>query len=244
MPNTRMDKAKFKNHLHYAKWFYILGIIAVIFICDIAFTTTRYRSPDEKAVMIQLVDSYADGEPLNGIAASLLASGKEFDETLETVEFYALAYSGDAQNDYYGAQKFMVETMAGENDIFLVSKDILPSLILDSYCVPLETEEDLYAELLSRFSEEDLYWEHEIGEELGTDENGYTKYEVLETRHPYAIPCDTLNEFINLNSYDVTDKYMILSVTSKNVRTSYKTMLNLIDLTAKPLNTGTEENAE
>ncbi len=138
MPNTKLTKAKWQNHMQYGKIVYIVLALVAIFVADIAFTVTQYRPPNERKVDIELVVSSASTEGFDTIAENALAVGQAFDETLEEVTFINIAYNPDDKSDYYGAQKYMVMLAAQEGDIYILPYSLLEQLAGDGVLVPLE----------------------------------------------------------------------------------------------------------
>lgn len=53
----RLDKGKIRNHLAYDFWKYLLLAVCVWFGVDILFTSTAYRSPQDKRVDIQIMSA-------------------------------------------------------------------------------------------------------------------------------------------------------------------------------------------
>ena len=60
MPNTKITLQKWKDHYSYAKKVYIIGALIAAGVASLIFSVTRYVAPDERAVIIQMVDTYAD----------------------------------------------------------------------------------------------------------------------------------------------------------------------------------------
>ena len=114
-----------KTHFEYYFWVYLLIALAGWFVGDLAYTMTEYRPPAERKVEFQLVQSgYVAVEDFEAtLAPALLAAGQSYDETLEAVDFFHIAYSGDATKDVYGAQKYSVMLAAGQGDIWIVDSN-------------------------------------------------------------------------------------------------------------------------
>jgi len=83
MPNTKVTRQKWKDHLYYSKKFYFIGILVSLAVASLIFSVTRYVPENEHAVHIELVDTYADTTKLDSDAAVLLQRGIEFDSSLE-----------------------------------------------------------------------------------------------------------------------------------------------------------------
>ena len=57
MPNTKITLQKWKDHYSYAKKVYIIGALIAVGVASLIFSVTRYVAPDERAVIIQMVDT-------------------------------------------------------------------------------------------------------------------------------------------------------------------------------------------
>ena len=138
MPNTKLTRQRWKDHMYYGKWIYIVLAIVAVFVTDLLYSTTEYRPPDERKVTVQFVSSSASmAETVEQTTEQILSAVLPMDETLERVEFFALNFSGD-DSDYYGAQKFFVELAAGENDVYVGSRAVLNSIIDQGAAIPLD----------------------------------------------------------------------------------------------------------
>ena len=138
VPNTKLTRQRWKDHMYYGKWIYIVLAIVAVFVTDLLYSTTEYRPPDERKVTVQFVSSSASmAETVEQTTEQILSAVLPMDETLERVEFFALNFSGD-DSDYYGAQKFFVELAAGENDVYVGSRAVLNSIIDQGAAIPLD----------------------------------------------------------------------------------------------------------
>lgn len=226
MPNTKITKEKWKDHYSYAKKVYIIGFIVTLLASNLVFSVTRYTPPSERSVIIQLVDSYVDTEPLADLAAQLLAEAQKLDDTLEDVSFLNIGYSGDPSSDYYGAQAYMVQIYAGENDIYLLNEVLLNDHIAQGYCLPLETLEG-FNEFMKKHPEVTPIWRAEPSED-GYDDEDATEGEA-KIMHVYALDASTLKGFVTRNAFSVRGKYALISAISTNVQTSFNVLSLLYD---------------
>jgi hypothetical protein len=139
MPDTRITKSRLKNHLHYGKWIYAAIALAAFFVVELVYTTTEYRPDAYHRVDIYLVGQSAPDETgLEPVAQEALEAGFAYDERMEAVNFMSIHYSGDAETDIYGAQKYMVILAAGEADCFFVNQRLFEQLIIQGGALPLD----------------------------------------------------------------------------------------------------------
>lgn len=230
MPNTRINKQNWRNHFQYAKWVYVLLAIVIFFGCDMIYTMTEYRPPNERKVDFEIVGSYADTETLQTISDGLLEQGQAFDPTLEEIGMYAIAYSGDAETDIYGAQKYMVMIAAQEGDIYMVNYDLMQQLVTQGAAQSLD--EYISSGLLNV---EGLDLSDCTFEEPAPDEETPSS----GVKHVYALPAVNMNRMLDSDiNYDNRDKYLVLMQYSANPETSAYVMNLLMEELTAPLPEG------
>jgi len=235
MPNTKVTRQKWKDHLYYSKKFYFIGILVSLAVASLIFSVTRYVPENEHAVHIELVDTYADTTKLDSDAAVLLQRGIEFDSSLEEVVFLSIPYSGDGTSDYEGSQVYSVQVYAGDNDIFIQNELLTQNMIKTGYCVPLETLEGFEA-FNAKYGKY-ILWQEEPSEEDSSlseeeSEEEETGEEAFVPTHAYAVDMSSLLGFNQRGAYDVRGKYGVVTVTSKNQETSFHVLAQMFDLFA------------
>lgn len=246
MPNTRVTKQKISTHLHYGKWLYILSAVIAFFVVDMAYTMTEYRPPAERKVDIELVGGYPDTDSyLNTeVSSKMMEAGLAADETLEEVYFYTISYSGDAEQDIYGAQKYMVMIAAQEGDIYVVNRTLMEQLVMQGAATPLDGYIESGALNVEGMDLESVTFD-EPAEDEETPPSG--------NRYVYALPASGLNRMLESDiNYDNRDKYIVLMSYSKNPDTSIVALQSMIDQLTAPLpeafsqsaQTGTNDAAE
>lgn len=227
MPSTKLNKETFRNHLHYGKWIYVVIALVAYFVGDLLFTTTAYRSPPERKVEFQIVGSYVDLTVLEQIAEEIMLQAPEIDPTLEEISVYNIQYSGDAEADIYGAQKYMVMLAAREGDWYMLNRQLMEQAVAQGVATPL-----------------DEYFESGALDGAGLDMESVTLEEpVLDedetptgVRHIYAIPCTNLNRMLESDiAYDNRDKYLVLMSYSANPDTSVQVARRFMDALTAPL---------
>lgn len=226
MPNTKLSRETIKNHMHYSKWFYVLIAVGAFFLGDLLFTTTTYRPPAERKVVFEIVGEYLGVEPLQAIADEIMLAAAEIDPTLEEISVYSIQYSGDAETDIYGAQKYMVMVAAREGDIYMLSRALMEQLATQGALSPL-----------------DEYIEAGLIDVDGLDMESVALDEPVENeddpptgvKHVYAIPATRLNRMLSPDiMFDNRDKYFVLMSYSANPETSVKVMQRMMDALTAP----------
>lgn len=227
MPNTKVSKGDIKNFLSYSKWIYIILAVVLWMLSDILYSATEYQSPDERQVCFQLVASYAETEiTLPTVAEKALAAGQEYDETLEEVVFYHIAYDPDDTSDAYGSQKYLLMLAVGEGDVYMVERSLMEQLVDEGYCLPLE---GYIATGLLDPGDVDLesVTYHESAEIENYDPNA---------THVYGVPMKNMNAMLGEDiNFDNRERYMVLMAFSANPDTSVVVMNDVIAQLTAPL---------
>ena len=237
MPNTKITKQKWKDHLSYSKRTYIFGVIISVAVASLIFSITRYQVPNEKAVQIALVDSYVATDKLDDVVPVLLKNAQAEDDELEQVQFLSIAYSGNSdtasEEDYYGSQVYMVQVYAGDNDIYLQNERLTQSMIDQNYILPLENFEG-FDEFIKKHPNVSVLWQSEpTGEDESDD--GEEEPEPQENAeepvlHAYALDASSLMGMVERSAYSVYGKYACLVYASKNPETSFKVLCDMYDV--------------
>ena len=135
MPETRFSGRALREHLRRYLWIYVTGIIVCLLGTSVLWTMTRPRPTNAQTVTIYLMDAYANPEPLEGVAADVLARTQPFDEALQTVEFQPLLYIED---DYNSGMLLMTRLAVGEGDAFLTGQAGIDALVNSQVLLPLD----------------------------------------------------------------------------------------------------------
>lgn len=227
MPNTKITRQKWKDHFSYAKRVYLIGALIAAGVASLIFSVTRYIVPNERAVTIQLVDTYANPAKLDNDLPSLLAAGQAFDSSLEEVSFLTIAYNGEDTADYSGSQVYTVQVYAGDNDIYLQNKLLTDQMINEGYVLALETLEgfDVFNEKYGEY----VIWQA-IEKPEGEEEEDYLDYE----EHAYSIDVSSLLGINQKGAYDVREKYAVIMISSENAATSFHVLAEMFDLFRLP----------
>ena len=234
MPNTKITKAKWKNHMQYGKVIYIALIIVGLMGGSMLFDMTSPKTPDENKVDIYVVPS-AEVSHLDELRAQLLADGQEFERAedrergidvdaadyapaLREVNVYTIGYNED-NDDGYGVQAFMVRTMAAEGDVYIVTRKQLESLLDMAGLEPLD---DFIADGVIDPGDRDLTkvtyaeWTQEGQAPTGRE-------------YVYALQCEPMREKLyQLTGLDGQDMFVVIMSYSKNKATAAAVVNSLI----------------
>jgi len=248
MPNTKLTKARLKNHYQYTKSIYIGILLVAVMLADVIFTVTAYRSPGNRSVDIELVGIFSETEgaaPFEQIAleagraferardeaAGIDVNADDYEPELEQVQFLTMMYDMTSEDAYYDQQRYMVALAANEGDIFIVDRPMMNDLIRQGLAVDLTP-----------------YIESGLIDPGERDLSRVTYPETVEEGQPatgreciYALQTDSMSGLWNHMQYDFRDKYMVLMVYSANVDTSAAVMQSLIEQFEVPLIVDGEE---
>ena len=135
MPDTKFSVAALREHLRRYLWIYVAGIVVCLLGTSVLWTMTRPRPTNAQTVTIYLLDAYANAEPLDDVAADVLARTQPFDESLQVVEFQPLLY---VEDDYNSGMLLMTRLAVGEGDAFLTGQAGMDALVNSQVLEPLD----------------------------------------------------------------------------------------------------------
>lgn len=219
MPNTKITRQKWKDHYSYAKKVYIIGALIAAACASLIFAVTRYVAPNERAVIIQMVDTYADPTKMNDDIPAMLAVGQEYDSSLEEISFLTISYIGD--DNYEGSQVYTVQVYAGDNDIYLQNDVLTQRMINEGYAYALE-----YMEGFNEFEEK--YGQYVIWQTIENDDED-EEDESIPEEHAYSVDVSALLGINQRGAYDVREKYALIAINSKNADTCFRVLTDMFD---------------
>jgi len=192
---TPLNKQTVSTHFTYCWWMYLVLIAATVFGWNLIYTTTAYRSPEDKRIDIYVQSSTASE---NGINKYMESIGKDVVPDMETINTILLTAASD---DYYANMQLMVYVYAREGDIFMLSTDDFKNLASQGVFVDLGsyiTSGALNTEGLDLSS----------GYVAMIDDDGNTTSEI----HLFGVPAYTLNAYSK--DINVNNRNMVLAVTN------------------------------
>ncbi len=118
--NTPINKERVHNHLTYSTWKYMVLVVLAIFGWSLIYTTTAYRSPENKRIELYVQSNTASSETINAFLEPLW---HEVVPEMETVYGVALMTS----DDYTASMQMMTYIAASEGDIYFVTEQYFKS---------------------------------------------------------------------------------------------------------------------
>lgn len=192
MLKTPLNKERIQYHWHYNKWKYGLVLVGVILVLNLMFSVTQYRPPEDKKVELFVSASGANQEALQ---AFLDTAHNEILPDMEAVSCITMM-SNDG-SDPYTAQQLSVYIMAGEGDIYMLSKQDFAAYAAQGAMLNLEP-----------------YIEEGLLNAAGVDlKKGMATYfeneDAAGETHVYGIPADELFGFWD---FQIDNRDMVLAV--------------------------------
>lgn len=209
MPLKGLSWFRLKEHFRKAMPIYLFGIIGMLFVSNLLYTTTRPQTPDDQAVLMYLADSYTNVEPLTDLAAEALAAVQQQDETLQEVTFVPLMFN-DPATDYNSAMLLMTRMSIGDGDVFFASAAGADYICRSEVALPLD--EYLANGWLEGLDLEPLYFTHP------------------ETNETYiaGIKLDNVTSLITKNVMNCQGAAVIIAVNGTNIETSMATVEHVL----------------
>lgn len=206
MPDTKITGGKLKNHWQYAKWKYVIMVIAMAFGWNLIYSVTAPRTPPELKVDIYMVGPAASSDALD----ALTARAKPDFPDMQELNFINIPLSGDS--DVYAYQRYQTMVGAGEGDVYIVDGGMFESLVDMGGAVALNPYIESGALVLG-----DL----ELG---GTTLEAPVESEDAPPigRRVYGVPMDSLFGFLTDSGFDNRNKVMIVMSFSKNKENAVK----------------------
>lgn len=184
---TPLTKERIQTHFTYSWWKYILLISLAIFGWNILFTTTAYRPPEEKKIVLGV---YANGIEDNMITYMQQMQQEHFPDMEEVVPMYILP---DTQ---YGDMILSTRIVARECDLYVLPKQQFQSYAEQAAFMPLDV---VLPDLVSYLEEE--------GVSLS---RGWRTVQDTNEKHLYGIPCSELPSSMQMLYINPDDMYVTL----------------------------------
>ncbi len=229
MPNTKITKQKWKDHLFYAKKVYIFGIIIAIGAAALIYTVSGPKKHDENYVMVYFL-GYANLDKIEDDRIALVEAGKAHDAAFMGIEFSNLMYEGKESDDPSMAEVYNVQLYAGDNDIFLQNAALTQGVMDADFCAPLEKLKG-FNEFVQANPNIEILWQPVQAEVAQIDAEDTEALEALE-KHAYAINISQMTGIVEKQGYSSDKKYAVISAKSKNPETSLYVLLKMFDIYA------------
>ena len=186
---TPVNKEILQNHWNYSWWKYLFLVVIAIFGWNLIYTTTAYRPPENKKVVL---------------LADCMGKDVQLDAYLERVRQNEMADMEQVNSmlvfmdETYGEMQLSTYIAAGEGDIYVLNKSHFQAYASQGAFMPLETLEGVV----------------EYCEAQGMDlRKGWRVDSELHERHLYGIPMSYLP---HLKSFLYTTEECYLSIIVNN----------------------------
>lgn len=188
---TPITKETLRHHWNYSWWKYLTLVLCAIFGWNLIYTTTAYRPPEEKKVVL-LATCLGEQDDLNAYMESVRLTEMPDMEQMDTMMMF--------MDETYGAMQLSTYIAAGEGDLYVLSKDDFQSYAASGAFVEL----DLLDEVA------DFCDEHELDVSKGWRTNTETG-----EKHLYGIPLKCLPG-LQAYLYGTDDYYLSVVVNNGN----------------------------
>ncbi|MBQ6256482.1 MAG: hypothetical protein IJJ60_07840, partial [Clostridia bacterium] len=128
---TPVNRETLKHHLNYGLWKYALMAACVILGWSLIYTTTAYRSPQEKRIDVYMMSNTASSELIDKFLEPVW---KETVPEMEIVSGVVMS----VLDDYTTTMQLMTYMAAGEVDIFFINEQYFKTYASQGYFVELE----------------------------------------------------------------------------------------------------------
>lgn len=199
---TPINKETIKNHMTYSTWKYVLMAACVIFGWSLIYTTTAYRSPQNKRVDVYIQSNTASAE---SIQAFLDPIWKKTVPEMETVNGVAMS----TIDDYTTSMQLMTYMAAGEGDIYFLTEQYFKSFAGQGSFLALE---DLVADGTIQLDDVEL----SKGYVAYVEEYDDNDRPIKTSRHLYGIPLDSFYGFMGGMQLDNRGLYAVIIINNQN----------------------------
>ena len=199
---TPINRQTIKDHMTYSVWKYALMAACVIFGWSLIYTTTAYRSPQNKRVDVYIQSSTTSKEIVDAFMEPIW---KETVPDMEIVSSVVLVPLDEAST----SMQLMTYLAAGEGDIYFLQESYFKNLASAGFFLPLE---DLIADQQLDVSDIDL----SKGYVTYVEEYDENDRPVKTANHLYGIPLETFYGFMSNMQMDNRGLYAVITVTNHN----------------------------
>ncbi|MBR0228860.1 MAG: hypothetical protein IJQ62_10980 [Clostridia bacterium] len=199
---TPVNRETLKHHLNYGLWKYALMAACVILGWSLIYTTTAYRSPQEKRIDVYMMSNTASSELIDKFLEPVW---KETVPEMEIVSGVVMS----VLDDYTTTMQLMTYMAAGEVDIFFINEQYFKTYASQGYFVELEgmVESGQIDACGADLSKGYVAYVEEYD-----DQNRAVK----TSRHLYGIPLDSFYGFMGGMQLDNRGLYAVITVNNQN----------------------------
>ncbi len=199
---TPVNKSTVQNHLTYSFWKYLVMGVCVVMGWSLIYTTTAYRSPQNKRIDLYVQSSTTSSELIDQFIEPVWKATVPDMESVSSVVLMPL-------DDYTTTMQLMAYMAAGDGDIYFCTEQTFKSYAAQGSFLELE---ELVADGSIQVDDVDL-------------SKGYVAYveqyddsgkPISTTQHLYGIPLDNFYGFMSRMSLDNRNMYAVITVNNMN----------------------------
>ena len=199
---TPINRETVRHHITYSSWKYIVMAVMVLMGWSLIYTTTAYRSPQNKRIDVYVQSNIGSQEMID---AFLEPIWKKTVPEMETVSSVILA----TVDDYTTTMQLMTYMAAGEADIYFLNEQYFKSYASQGGFLPLE---DLIADGRLNVGDIDLT----KGYVTYVEEYDDNDLPVKTSQHLFGIPLESFYGFMNGMQIDNRNMYAVITVNNQN----------------------------
>ena len=200
---TPVNQETLKNHLTYNSWKYLILAVGVFMGWSLIYTTTAYRSPQNKRIDLYVQSATASTDLMNVFLEPIW---KETAPEMETVNAVVLTPA----DDYTTSMQMMAYMAAGDADIYFLNEQSFKTYAAQGAFLPLE---DLISDGSITVSEDVDLSKGYITYVEKYDDNDLP---IATSRHLYGIPLDTYYGLMYGMQLDNRNMFAVITVNNMN----------------------------
>lgn len=194
---TPISGKRLRTHFTYYFWIYLIIIVGSVFLWDLLYAMTAYRSPEDKRIDVYIQYPVLSQERAEAYFKPI------WEETVPDMEVVDAIIMSSSGQEYYGTMQLTVYIMAQEGDVYILSSSDFKSFASQGVFLDLQSAVDD-----GRLDLEGI--DVSAGFVATVDENGVPSGE----RKLFGIPAAALTGFkedLNMDTHD-----MIIAITDYN----------------------------
>ena len=199
---TPITAERVRNHLTYSIWKYAVLVALSLMGWSLIYTTTAYRSPQDKRIDLYVQTATATNETMDAFIEPIW---KEVVPEMETVSSVVL----NTIDDYTTYMQLTAYMAAGEGDIYFLTDQYFKSMASSGALLELD---GLVADGTIDVGDIDLSKGYVAVVDAYDDNN----VAISSSRHLYGIPLETFYGFMSGMQLDNRGLYATIIVTNQN----------------------------
>ena len=199
---TPVNRETLKHHISYNTWKYVLMAVCVVMGWSLIYTTTAYRSPQDKRIDVYIQSNIGSQQLIDAFMEPIW---KETVPEMETVSSVVMTNV----DDYTTTMQLMTFLAAGEGDIYFLSEQYFKSYAGQGGFLPLE---EMVADGSISVGDIDL----SKGYIAYVEEYDRDGLPVKTSQHLFGIPLDSFYGFMNGMQIDNRGMYAVITVNNQN----------------------------